>query len=553
VENGEGIEHPLPSPDHLNLCYASNSGRGQSAAEAEMITAESATAFGGCNLELIETEDHISSSNDNFLHDHQYSALLPNSLQKGPYKCSLCGKIFFMLRSLKRHFVRFHKGKIKRAPPKDEHLNSEHSEIDSAVDDTSVQKANVKKPSADVLTVCQLCGWISNKSMSLEVHMQSHSGEQQNSETCVCDICRMSFDVRWKLLRHVAEDHKQIPPGVACDTQSKLTYAVAPRAMCDICGWICKASSKTSRDFLQHMRKHTGEKPFKCGQCTLAFAARANLRRHEVLHSGRGQFLCQYCAQSFQQKSSLFCHMYRNHADKLDPDHSKRPFRCRFCCERFHTDYHVRQHVSRHHQSAFCERCGHMCSCGYAELKVHMLKHSTSGQSYQCSKCEKSFGMESTLKLHMRLHSKDAFTCTVCSKKFMFRSMLSYHMDTHIRPRHAAAECDSISPQTFTCEVCGKIFGSMIKLKNHESVHTGAKPYLCTSCGRAFRRRQHLSRHMRTHTKFKPYCCSLCGKTYSERVDLRRHCTRVHNVQLPPVRREGSTSLSARPRPELSE
>ena len=723
----------MPNPDNLNSC--SNETREQSALPQEIIISESAGDSGGCNLELRETEDHESASNDYSVLDHQYAVLVPKCVQKGPYVCHVCGKTFKVPGFLKRHLWRLHDDRRRNCPPvavlfskrlqkcpyvchlcgkifkmrryllkhlrklhdessrrhppvTDDYSNSALSQMstellqsDSAVDDTTVQKVNANEPSADVLAVCKLCGWVSDKSVSLEAHMQIHRREKQVARHHSGAATVDSGDNQSICLRHHSK-----------------ARVIAARATCDICGWVCKNSSKkTSFTFVQHMRSHTGEKPFKCGQCALTFSLRENLNRHKKLHSGRGRFLCQHCAQSFHQKDGLLCHMHRYHVDKLDPDPSTWPYSCRFCGERFYTDHLVRRHVHRQHKSVCCEVCGKMfhgylelqnhkcansgafgcnicqmsyasaaglkqhllihqtdsvratCRCkwcneqfelmtalechvvdihsavlpqyhcskckkpfvtafelkghmrshteapfvctvcgkGYklttklslhmstctgtidnrrkqcnvcgktfnAELNLrqhmrvhaektlmctvcgkkytflqaldrHMLSHDTCGQ-YQCGECEKSFSMERTLQLHMRLHSNKAFACTMCHKKFIFSSKLKSHMATHIPP----AQRDSA--QMFVCDVCGKLLSSQWQLKFHKRVHSGVKPHMCSVCGRAFRQPQHLTRHVNTHTKFKPYFCSLCGKAYSQRVDLCHHSTRVHNVHIP--------------------
>ena len=367
------------------------------------------------------------------------------------------------------------------------------------------------------------------------------------------------------------------------------------QAICNICGWVCVKSSRPKRSLSEHIeRKHSDKQPVKCqpvkcGQCSLTLASKKCLRQHETLHAGVRRFLCQYCAQSFLRYRSLLCHLSRHHADKIDSDPSKWPNRCEFCSRRFVRSCELRRHVETQHQSSLCEMCGkttsgsskvhnctddkacagdktYICSiCGVSytsvaglnrhmtihetdnirsaykcqlcseqfELMTSLKKHMSATHSifethYQCSECTKSFSSERKLKRHMRIHSANAITCTVCSKKFEFQSRLKRHVVSHARFNHL---------RKFGCSVCGKRFIDKQTLEFHECIHSGAKPFVCKTCGKAFRQRGHLIQHWHTHTKKKRYCCCLCSKAYFQRVNLRNHCTRVHNVQLPVVRR----------------
>ncbi|KAJ3600539.1 hypothetical protein NHX12_031520 [Muraenolepis orangiensis] len=91
--------------------------------------------------------------------------------------------------------------------------------------------------------------------------------------------------------------------------------------------------------------------------------------------------------------------------------------------------------------------------------------------------------------------------------------------------------------QLFNCPhlSCGATFRRLWRLKEHETVHTGARPVLCEheGCGRRFSRISHLRRHSLRHTGAKTIKCTFvsCTDTFFDAANMKRHFGYAHGVK----------------------
>ncbi|CAL4118424.1 unnamed protein product, partial [Meganyctiphanes norvegica] len=81
---------------------------------------------------------------------------------------------------------------------------------------------------------------------------------------------------------------------------------------------LCKKEFKSQSGLRDHIRLHTGERPFECEFCQMSFARASHLKRHRRMHTGEKPFECRICGKDFSRGDKLKDHLRRHEAeDKL--------------------------------------------------------------------------------------------------------------------------------------------------------------------------------------------------------------------------------------------
>ncbi|CAH0548644.1 unnamed protein product [Brassicogethes aeneus] len=123
-------------------------------------------------------------------------------------------------------------------------------------------------------------------------------------------------------------------PAVTIDTTT--TNNMEKSHTCDI----CKKSFKRREHLYQHVKLHTGFRPYRCEMCNKAFMRKEHLLRHMTLHSGQKNYQCNICDKSFSRRDNLLKHK-KTHDKQSN-------FTCEICQKQFVMKHYYISHKLTH-------------------------------------------------------------------------------------------------------------------------------------------------------------------------------------------------------------
>lgn len=378
------------------------------------------------------------------------------------------------------------------------------------------------------ILVCELCDitFLNEKALKLHYSGKQHQANlaqvednniNEEGETSIfhCHICNKRFtDEAWKQFHidvyHLHPNSEELlvkelgRPDITWEKYKGFLEMVKncernERIACTECG------KQLKKDYmLEHLRLHSGDRPFKCRYCNQGFMSPLSLRRHLLTHLGLTERSCDICGKKYKKVES-----YREH---------------------------MRQHAMEKQgvQKLMCDVCG-MAFYLQRQLKHHMRRHGE--KKFKCTEkdCHWSFYFANELDAHMKSHTKHRpFLCDQCGYSAGTKNRLLRHSRTHTGERN------------FHCEYCTYKAGTRTHLRRHMRIHIGSKPYKCPYCDYSCNTHENIRKHImktKKHEGLFIYPCKFCDWGSNTVNEFRAHSKISHPEHYDDEKYEGIAAV----------
>ena len=332
-------------------------------------------------------------------------------IENGRMECLDCNKIFSTKETAREHYKKWH------MPKKDgskfvcnfcnEEFTSKYSlknhlqELHGRTQKTLIPKEIICEKLKTMETghmECLDC----KKIFSSEEIARIHYKRFHLDKRFICAVCSMGYDAEYCMKKHMKAAH-MLPRLAKNGSNKKYEWKIVKlnedgRINCLDC-YKTFSSLKTAKSHHIHVHMtNQNDRKFICIVCNKDFAVKQYMKTHmKEMHLTKEIFKCEVCLKLCRYKRSLDSHMRNCHGVHYR-------LNCLVCNKTFSNTDGLISHMRNCHEvhtRLNCRECNKTFK--KSSLHQHMKEQHMSNKNFSCQVCGKHFGLERSLKPHMRV------------------------------------------------------------------------------------------------------------------------------------------------------
>ena len=328
-----------------------------------------------------------------------------------------------------------------------------------------------------------------------KVGLASEGSDGESSESSYeykvdidCFICSEEFETEKGLYKHLQKHRKsgELSPVEESDDDGERIA----KKVCKYCG---RQFMQVSR-LIEHIRKHTGEKPYECRFCDKGYAMKNRYIKHEASHNiEEDGICCELCDCKLENKANYLYHL---HEHLLDEDKKKAEEKQQEYADMIRSMQLVKGGEKDKADDSENQMLNSLLDFEKEQKrkKADQDAENKTPETAMCRICPQTILKKDFLK-HFKSHK--VYICHECKRGFTSKQNYKYHSDT----LHLKEEKSKTVPikRTFICTICEKIFAKKNKFKHHVEIHVDDPVIRCEVCDRPFYNKGDYIYHLNLH------------------------------------------------------